>query len=112
MTSGELELDHVATLSDEELISELTAVKGIGEWSAHMFLMFQLERPDVLATGDLGVRTRASSAPTASRSCPRPPSSRRSAEPWRPYRSAGVPRAVVVARQRSRLSAPQAASDQ
>ena len=56
VTSGELDLDHVSTLSDEELIHELTAVKGIGEWSAHMFLMFQLERPDVLATGDLGVR--------------------------------------------------------
>ena len=45
VTSGELDLDHVSTLSDEELIAELTAVKGIGEWSAHMFLMFQLERP-------------------------------------------------------------------
>ena len=53
--SGELDLDHAATLSDEELIVELTAVKGLGEWTAHMFLMFQLERPDVLAVGDLGV---------------------------------------------------------
>ena len=38
------------------MIAELVAVKGIGEWSAHMFLMFQLERPDVLAVGDLGIR--------------------------------------------------------
>ena len=38
------------------MIRELTAVKGIGEWTAHMFLMFTLHRPDVLPTGDLGVR--------------------------------------------------------
>ena len=41
---------------DEEVIAELVAVRGIGEWSAHMFLMFQLDRPDVLASGDLGMR--------------------------------------------------------
>ena len=41
---------------EDEIIAELTAVKGIGEWSAHMFLMFQLRRPDVLAVGDLGIR--------------------------------------------------------
>lgn len=85
--SGELDLDHVATLSDEELITELTAVKGIGEWSAHMFLMFQLERPDVLAAGDLGVRRGAQLAyglddlPSASELTAM-------AEPWRPFRSA------------------------
>ncbi len=56
MLSGELELDRLDALADDEVIAELVAVKGIGEWSAHMFLMFQLDRPDVLATGDLGVR--------------------------------------------------------
>ena len=53
---GELELDRLDELPDEEVIEQLTAVKGIGEWSAHMFLMFTLHRPDVLATGDLGIR--------------------------------------------------------
>ena len=53
---GELELDRLDELSDEEILAELTAVKGLGTWTAHMFLIFQLERPDVLAVGDLGVR--------------------------------------------------------
>ena len=88
VTSGELDLDHVATLSDEELISELTAVKGIGEWSAHMFLMFQLERPDVLAVGDLGIRRgveRAYGLPDL----PSTTELTELAEPWRPWRSIG-----------------------
>lgn len=55
--SGELDLDHVTTLSNPEIIAALTAVKGIGEWTAHMFLMFSLSRLDVLAWGDLGVRS-------------------------------------------------------
>ena len=46
----------MSSLGDEEIIAELCAVKGIGVWSAHMFLIFQLERPDVLAVGDLGIR--------------------------------------------------------
>ena len=53
---GSLELDRLATLPDHEVIAELTAVKGIGEWTAHMFLMFTLHREDVLPVGDLGVR--------------------------------------------------------
>jgi DNA-3-methyladenine glycosylase II len=53
---GSLELDRMTDLPDDEVIAELTAVKGIGEWTAHMFLMFTLHRPDVLAVGDLGVR--------------------------------------------------------
>ena len=101
VTSGELDLDHVATLSDEELIAELTAVKGIGEWSAHMFLMFQLERPDVLATGDLGVRTRRRARLRARRAAlrRRADGDRRAVAPV-PQRR--LPRAVVVARQRAR----------
>ncbi len=54
--SGELELERLDELSDEEVIAELTAVKGIGQWTAHMFLMFHLDRPDVLPVGDLGIR--------------------------------------------------------
>jgi len=56
---GSLELDRLEELSDEEVVAELTAVKGIGEWTAHMFLMFTLHRPDVLPVGDLGVRNAA-----------------------------------------------------
>lgn len=54
--SGELELERLDELSDERVIEELIAVKGLGEWTAHMFLMFHLERPDVFAPGDLGIR--------------------------------------------------------
>ena len=48
--SGELELDRLPELADGEVVRELTAVKGIGEWTAHMFLMFTLKRPDALPT--------------------------------------------------------------
>ncbi len=71
MLSGELDLDHVSTLPDDELISELTAVKGIGLWSAHMFLMFQLERPDILPSA-ISACGEARRSPTGSRSCRRP----------------------------------------
>lgn len=53
---GRLQPEKLPKLSNEEVIRELTAVKGIGEWTAHMFLIFSLGRTDVLATGDLGVR--------------------------------------------------------
>ena len=85
--SGELDLEHVSTLPDEELIRELTAVKGIGEWSAHMFLMFQLQRPDVLAWGDLGVRKGAQLAYGLDE-LPHRTELETLAEPWRPYRTA------------------------
>ena len=54
---GTVKFDHLDSLSNEEVIAELTAVKGIGEWTVHMFLIFCMGRLDVLATGDLGVRT-------------------------------------------------------
>ena len=57
--SGELELDRLDELSDEEVIAEITAVRGFGLWSAQMFLIFFLERPDVLPAGDLGIRRAA-----------------------------------------------------
>jgi DNA-3-methyladenine glycosylase II len=53
---GRLDLNHLATMPNEQIIEQLTAVKGIGEWSAHMFMIFGLGRLDVLPTGDLGVR--------------------------------------------------------
>jgi DNA-3-methyladenine glycosylase II len=84
--SGELELDRLDELSDDEVIAELTAVRGIGEWSAHMFLMFQLERPDVLATGDLGIR-RAVQVAYGLSELPTPAALAAIAEAWRPHRT-------------------------
>lgn len=54
--SGDLPLDHVETLADDELITHLVQVKGIGRWTAQMFLMFKLGRPDVLPDLDLGIQ--------------------------------------------------------
>lgn len=56
---GRLELDSIANLPNDEIIAQLTAVKGIGEWSAHMFMLFGLGRLDVLPVGDLGIRKAA-----------------------------------------------------
>ncbi|MDQ3409418.1 MAG: DNA-3-methyladenine glycosylase 2 family protein [Actinomycetota bacterium] len=86
VVAGELELDRVARLADAEIVAELCAVRGIGEWSAHMFLMFQLERPDVLAVGDLGVR-RAAQLAYGLPSLPSADDLRALAEPWRPHRT-------------------------
>ena len=57
VVDGRIAFDHLDKLSNDEIITELTAVKGIGEWTVHMFLMFCMGRLDVLAHGDLGVRT-------------------------------------------------------
>ncbi len=54
---GQLEITKLPALTNDQIITELTAVKGIGEWTAHMFLMFSLGRLDVLAVGDLGIRS-------------------------------------------------------
>lgn len=56
ITDGRLDLDHIATLPNEEVIKKLVAVQGIGEWSAHMFMIFSLGRTNILPTGDLGIR--------------------------------------------------------
>jgi DNA-3-methyladenine glycosylase II len=83
---GELRLDRLADLPDEEVMRELTAVKGIGEWSAHMYLMFTLHRPDVLAVGDLGIRNAVRDAYGLD-ALPKPAELEQLAEPWRPYRT-------------------------
>ena len=85
--SGELELDLIDQLSDDELIAELTAVKGLGTWTAHMFMIFELRRPDVLATGDLGVR-RAAERAYGLAELPSAAELEAIAEAWRPHRSA------------------------
>lgn len=84
--SGELELERLDALPDEEIYAELTAVKGIGEWSADMFLMFHLDRPDILPVGDLGIR-RAIERAYGLTELPSPEEMERIAEPWRPYRT-------------------------
>lgn len=86
VVSGELELERLDELTDDEVIAELVAVKGLGTWSAHMFLMFQLERPDVLAIGDLGIR-RAIERAYGLSELPSAAEMERLAEPWRPYRT-------------------------
>ncbi len=58
--SGEIDQSHLASLSDEEVISKLTKIKGIGRWSSEMILMFSLGREDVFSLGDLGLKTAVS----------------------------------------------------
>jgi len=84
--SGELELERMDALSDEQVIVELTAVKGLGVWTAQMFLMFHLERPDVLPVGDLGIR-RAIERAYGLDDLPDAPTIEAIAEPWRPQRT-------------------------
>jgi DNA-3-methyladenine glycosylase II len=84
--SGELELERLDELSDEDVTAELVAVKGVGVWTAQMFLMFQLERPDVLPVGDLGIR-RAIERAYELDDLPDAPTIEAIAEPWRPHRT-------------------------
>jgi DNA-3-methyladenine glycosylase II len=83
---GSLRLDRLADLPNDEVIAELVAVKGIGVWSAHMFLMFHLHRPDVLPVGDLGIR-RAVKLHYGLAELPTPAELTEIAEPWRPHRT-------------------------
>jgi DNA-3-methyladenine glycosylase II len=83
---GSLELERLDELPDEEVIAELIAVKGLGEWTAHMFLMFHLQRPDVLAVGDLGIR-RAVMLRYGMPSLPTPAEVGTLGEAWRPHRT-------------------------
>ena len=83
---GSLELERLDQLPDEEVIAELVAVKGLGEWTSHMFLMFHLQRPDVLAVGDLGIR-RAVMLAYGLPALPSPSELAELGEPWRPYRT-------------------------
>jgi DNA-3-methyladenine glycosylase II len=83
---GSLELERLDGLPDDAVIEELVAVKGIGVWSAHMFLMFHLQRPDVVAVGDLGIR-KAILVNYGLSELPGPAEIEPIAEPWRPYRT-------------------------
>ena len=84
--SGELELDRLDELGDEEVIEEIVAVRGLGRWTAEMFLLFHLERPDVLSGGDLGIR-KAIMVEYGLAEMPTPTEVEERGERWAPNRS-------------------------
>jgi DNA-3-methyladenine glycosylase II len=98
---GELDFSHIHELSDDGVIEHLTQVKGVGVWTAHMFLMFTLKRPDILPTGDFGIRMamykyyldrrkNAWGSPKARKRkivLPNPEQMEKIAKSWEPYRS-------------------------
>ena len=86
VADGSLPLHEVNELADEDVIHSLTQVKGIGRWTAEMFLMFRLHRPDVLPVDDLGI-LKAVQRAYGLRKMPRPERLTKIGEPWRPYRS-------------------------
>jgi DNA-3-methyladenine glycosylase II len=83
---GLLDFSKLAALSDEEVIKHLTQVKGIGVWTAQMFLMFTLKRENVLPTGDYGVQA-AIKKHYKKRKLPKPEVMEKIAKCWEPYRS-------------------------
>jgi DNA-3-methyladenine glycosylase II len=86
IVDGRLVLDELDVLNDELVIERLTAVKGFGRWTAEMFLMFRLHRPDVLPVGDLGI-VNAIHRLYKLRTRPDPKRILKIGEAWRPYRS-------------------------
>ncbi|HEX8977646.1 MAG TPA: DNA-3-methyladenine glycosylase [Solirubrobacteraceae bacterium] len=86
IVDGSLELSRLDQLTDEEIMAELVGVRGIGPWTAQTFLMFHLQRPDVLPVGDLGIR-RALMIEYGLGELPGPAETERLAAPWRPHRT-------------------------
>jgi DNA-3-methyladenine glycosylase II len=84
VVDGRLKLSSLGRLPDDEIIAELVAVNGIGVWTAEMFMMFRLGRPDVWAIGDLGLRNAVRNLYGIE---PTKPNLLEVAEPWRPWRS-------------------------
>jgi DNA-3-methyladenine glycosylase II len=84
--AGLLEFERMTVMSDDEVIAHLTQVKGVGVWTAHMFLMFTLRRPDILPTGDYGIQA-AIKKYYKKRKWPKPAVMLKIAKPWVPYRS-------------------------
>jgi len=82
-------LDEMDTWDDDAIVARLTTVKGVGVWTAEMFLIFALNRPDVLPVGDLGVRVALRNRYGLAE-LPKPHECRALAEPWRPYRSVAI----------------------
>lgn len=86
---GEVKFETLPALADPDVIEHLTQVKGIGVWTAHMFLIFALQRPDILATGDLGVRVAIRKAYQLAE-LPAPKQIEELALAWRPYSSVAM----------------------
>jgi DNA-3-methyladenine glycosylase II len=89
VAGGRLPLHRAGRWGDEEVVARLTEVKGIGRWTAEMFLIFALNRPDVLPVGDLGVRVGLRDH-FGLDDLPDPALCRSLTEPWRPYRSVAM----------------------
>jgi DNA-3-methyladenine glycosylase II len=85
--AGTLDFEALRDMDDEAVIACLTRVKGVGVWTAHMFLMFALQRPDVLAVGDLGIRTAIKKA-CGLEQLPTSQEIEEIAAGWRPYSTA------------------------
>jgi DNA-3-methyladenine glycosylase II len=83
---GELDFTRLPEMTDNEVIKHLTQVKGVGVWTAHMFLMFTLRRPNVLPTGDYGIQMAIKKHYTK-RKMPKPEVMAKIAKSWEPYRS-------------------------
>jgi DNA-3-methyladenine glycosylase II len=86
VSDGRLDLDALETRTDEEVIEAITAVKGFGRWSAEMFLMFRLNRPDVFPVTDLGI-VKGVQRLLGMKRKPSVRTMLRTADAWRPYRS-------------------------
>jgi DNA-3-methyladenine glycosylase II len=83
---GELSFTHLPEMTDEEVTKHLAQVKGVGVWTAHMFLIFTLKRQNILPTGDFGIRM-AMKKYYHKRKLPNPVQMEKIARPWEPYRS-------------------------
>jgi DNA-3-methyladenine glycosylase II len=83
---GRLDLKRIGDLPDEDVIAELIEVKGVGQWTAEMFLIFHLGRPDVVSVGDLGIR-RAVQLAYGMKELPGPEELEKLADEWRPHRT-------------------------
>ncbi len=79
---------RIPHLDDDAIVASVTQIRGVGEWTAHMLLMFALGRPDVLPVGDYGVRKGAQKLYRL-RDLPKPDRLAKLAEPWRPFRTVG-----------------------
>jgi len=84
--AGLLEFEKLSALPDDDVIKHLIQVKGVGVWTAHMFLMFTLRRPDILPTGDYGIQV-ALKKHYRKRKLPKPKDMQKIAKRWAPYRS-------------------------
>jgi DNA-3-methyladenine glycosylase II len=86
ISEGTMQIDKFDELSDEEIGKEILAVKGLGPWSVHMFLMFTMKRPDILPVGDLGIREAIKRIYDLEER-PNPAQMEQIAKVWRPHRT-------------------------